>query len=171
MPELPEVETLRQGLEHYLIGHTIETVELRMAKQFQGDQKKVEGAKVVSIQRFGKGLVIILNNDYALAIHIKLTGQLIYRGPNQPKHIDISVTRVGEVPNNATRIIFHLDRKAMLYYNDMRQFGWIKVVRTDDVHSLPFFKELGPEFPLVKGEHQLTEQKFGLLLGKTRTAV
>lgn len=171
MPELPEVETLRQGLEHYLVGHTIESVELRLAKQFQGNPTDVEGAKVVSVQRFGKGLVINLDNHFSLAIHIKLTGQLVYRGPDQPKHITTSPTRVGEVPNNATRIIFHLDKKATLYYNDMRQFGWIKVVKTDDVHNLPFFKELGPEFPLVKGKNRLTEEEFSKLLGKTRIAV
>ena len=171
MPELPEVETLKRGLEHYLVGHTIVSVELKNSRQFQGDPKDVEGSKISSVERFGKGLVINLSNKYSLAIHIKLTGQLVYRGPDQPKHIDTSPTRVGEVPNKFTHIIFHLDKGSVLYYNDQRQFGWIKVVKTDMVHELPFFKELGPEFPLVQGKNNLTLEQFSTILSKSRTAI
>jgi len=204
MPELPEVETLRRGLEHYLVGHTIVSVELSKTKQFQGDPKNIEGAKIVGVERFGKGLVIDLDNGNSLAIHIKLTGQLVYRGPDQPPHIEVSKLKVGEVPNTATHIIFHLsfarhsgkrgtsasrigesadsgqarlaaERARMtdstLYYNDIRQFGWIKVVPTDEVQALPFFKELGPEFPLISGSNKLTLGKFREILGKTRVAI
>src|SRR5690348_12040331 len=103
MPELPEVETLTLGLKKYLVGHTIESVELRLKKQFQGDPKNTEKAKVVGIRRFGKGLVIDLSNKFSLAIHIKLTGQLIYRGKDEPKTINVDLTRVGKtLPNNWT---------------------------------------------------------------------
>ncbi len=173
MPELPEVETLRRGLEHYLVGHTIESVELLQTKQLHGLPKDIEGGKIVSVERFGKGLVITLNNGKSIAIHIKLTGQLVYRGPDQPKHIAISPTRVGEVPNNHTHIIFHLDKDATLYYNDIRQFGWLKVIKTDEVKELSFFKELGPEFPLVSysGQARMTKERFGEILAKARTAI
>jgi formamidopyrimidine-DNA glycosylase len=172
MPELPETETIRKGLEKYVVGHTIESVELiKQTKQFQGDPKSIEGAKVVSVERFGKGLVINLSNHCSLAIHIKLTGQLVYRGKDEPSHINVSQTRVGELPNNRTHIIFHLDRGANLYYNDLRQFGWIKVVKTDDVQNLPFFKELGPEFALHPGKTKLTREQFQQLLSKAKTPI
>jgi len=167
MPELPEVETLKLGLQKYLVGHTIESVELRLKKQFQGDVKDVEGVKVIDVRRFGKGLVIDLSNNYSLAIHIKLTGQLIYRGKDEPKVIHADMRTVGKtLPNNWTRVIFHLDKDALLYYNDLRQFGWIKVVPTDKVKELPFFKELGPEF-----FNDLDESKFAEILSKSKTAI
>ena len=82
MPELPEVETIKLGLKKYLLGHSFESVDIKLKKQLDGDPKKIIGAKIVNIERFGKGLVITLNNNYSLAIHIKMTGQLIYRDNN-----------------------------------------------------------------------------------------
>ena len=167
MPELPEVETLKLGLQKYLVGHTIESVELRLKKQFQGNVQQVEGATVIGVRRFGKGLVIDLSNNYSLAIHIKLTGQLIYRGKDEPKVIHTDMRTVGKtLPNTWTRVIFHLDKEATLYYNDLRQFGWIKVVSTDKVGELPFFKELGPEF-----FQDLDEARFAEILSKSKTAI
>lgn len=185
MPELPEVETLKLGLQKYLVGHRIESVELRLKKQFQGDVQHVEGARVIGVRRFGKGLVIDLSNNYSLAIHIKLTGQLIYRGKDpsapsgqvMPKFIHTDMRTVGKtLPNNWTRVIFHLDKDATLYYNDLRQFGWIKVVSTDKVGELPFFKELGPEFPLVNpstssGKNNITIEQFSNILSRSKTAI
>ncbi|MCL4387280.1 DNA-formamidopyrimidine glycosylase, partial [Patescibacteria group bacterium] len=79
MPELPEVETIRMGLQKYLVGHEILDIKVHN-KIFQGDKRNVIGAKIESVKRVGKGLIVSFNNNYALAIHIKLTGQLIYRG-------------------------------------------------------------------------------------------
>lgn len=173
MPELPEVETIRLGLSKYLVGHTIESVELLTKRQFQGDPKDVEGAKIIDIRRFGKGLVIDLSNNNSLAIHIKLTGQFVYRGKDQPKIINTDLRTVGKnLPNNWTRIIFHLDKSAKLYYNDIRQFGWIKVVPTDKIGDLSFFKELGPELPLVSsGKNNLTIEQFSNILSRSKTAI
>lgn len=145
MPELPEVETIRRGLEKYLVGHKIEDLEVRVAKLFEGDPKNIIGAKVIAIRRFGKGLVIDLSNKYSLAIHIKLTGQLIYRGA-KTKGVKVSKEKVGdELPNRSTHVIFRLDKNAHLYYNDRRRFGWIRVVKTENVSEMPFFKNMGPE--------------------------
>lgn len=151
MPELPEVETIRLGLEKYLVGHRIQQVEVKLKKLVTGNTADVTGAKVTSIERFGKGLVIHLDNGYAIAIHIKLTGQLIYKGVSPAyakamagKHV--SKGKVGTIPSRATHVIFNLDKDATLYYNDFRQFGWIKIVKEGEVAKLPFFRELGPEF-------------------------
>lgn len=171
MPELPEVETVRRGLEKYVVGHTIESTEIKKPRLFQGNPKDVEGAKVTGVERFGKGLIISLSNKFVLAIHIKLTGQLVYRGKDEPKVIHIDLRTVGKtLPSPWTHIIFHLDKSATLFYNDIRQFGWIKVVEKDKVQELPFFKELGPEFPLVKKDG-LTLQQFAQILSKSRTPI
>lgn len=157
MPELPEVETIRKGLEKYLVGHRIIDIEVRLPKLVTGDSLQATGAKIKGVRRAGKGLIIDLDNGYSIAIHIKLTGQLIYRGVSPAFAKAMAGKRVswerigGDLPNKWTHIIFKLDKGAFLYYNDIRQFGWIKIVKTDEVNTLPFFKELGPE-PLVTGK-------------------
>ncbi|HEX8964960.1 MAG TPA: bifunctional DNA-formamidopyrimidine glycosylase/DNA-(apurinic or apyrimidinic site) lyase [Patescibacteria group bacterium] len=163
MPELPEVETIRRGLEKYLVGKKIESVEIKLIKQFSGDKHNIENQKITKVDRFGKGLVIEFANNYCLAIHIKLTGQLVYRGEDQPTHLDVSKTRVGALPNKWTHVIFHLNHNATLFYNDLRQFGWLKVTQKDKLKDLPFFKELGPEF-----FKELTLEKFTQILAKTK---
>lgn len=145
MPELPEVETIRLGLQKYLVGHKIEKIDIRLPKIISGDVRNIEGGKVTAVRRFGKGLVIDLSSKYSIAIHIKLTGQLVYRGPNLKEKVVLS-KKVGEsLPSSRTHVIFELDKNGFLYYNDLRQFGWIKIVRTDEVFDLPFFRDLGPE--------------------------
>ncbi|MFH1832919.1 MAG: bifunctional DNA-formamidopyrimidine glycosylase/DNA-(apurinic or apyrimidinic site) lyase [Candidatus Levyibacteriota bacterium] len=144
MPELPEVETIRLGLQKYLVGHKILDVEVKVPKIFQGNRKNVIGAKVIGVKRIGKGLIIELDNDYALAIHLKLTGQIIYSG-KETSSIHFSVKTGGSLPSKYTHVIFKLDKDAFLYYNDLRKFGWIRVIKKDELNDLPFFKEMGPE--------------------------
>lgn len=165
MPELPEVETIKFGLQKYLVGHIIENVEIKAPRIFEGSAEQITGAKVKEIRRRGKGLIIDLDNGYSLAIHIKLTGQLIYRDEST-KNIPVSGTKVKTLPNPFTHIIFHLDRGASLYYNDQRRFGWIRVVKTPEVEDMKFFKTMGPE-PFK----DLAEEKFTEILSKSGVAV
>ena len=144
MPELPEVETIRKGLDKYVVGHKILDVEVIHPGPLQGDKISIIGSSIVYVRRIGKGLILDLSNKYSLAIHIKLTGQLIYRGP-ETKGVEVSKEKVGTVPNKFTHVIFSLDKNAKLYYNDQRRFGWIKIIKTAEVMELPFFKSMGPE--------------------------
>ena len=144
MPELPEVETLKLGLQKYLIGHKILDIEIRVPKIFQGDKKEAIGTKVTGIKRVGKGLIIELNNEFCLAVHLKMTGQLVYSG-KETKNIVLSKKTGGDLPSKYSHVIFSLDDGATLYFNDLRRFGWIKVIKKEDVGNMPFFKEMGPE--------------------------
>lgn len=153
MPELPEVETIRLGLQKYIVGKTIEDVKVRLRRIFSGDEKNVIGTKVISVDRFGKGLVINLNNGYSIAAHIKLTGQFVYRDSTTSK-LKLSPKVGAQIPNRFTHVVFQLRTKneklktkedSYLYYNDIRQFGWVKILRTKDLKTIPFFKDLGPE--------------------------
>jgi formamidopyrimidine-DNA glycosylase len=145
MPELPEVETLKLGLNKYLVGHKIEDVEIRVPKIFQGDVQNVIGAKVTGIKRIGKGLIIEFNNDYVLTVHLKMTGQLVFRDKNTQDLI-LSKKVGGEtLPSKYSHVIFSLDKGAKLYYNDLRRFGWIKVIRKDELRNESFFSQMGPE--------------------------
>lgn len=145
MPELPEVETLRLGLQKYLVGHRIEDIQVKIPKMFSGDKNDVIGAKIVDIKRIGKGLIIELDNDFVLAAHLKMTGQLIY-SDSSIKGLTLSAKVGGTtLPSKYSHIIFALNNNALLYYNDLRRFGWIKVVKKDEATRIPFFKEMGPE--------------------------
>jgi len=173
MPELPEVETIRLGLQKYLVGHKIESVEVKLKRIFTGDPALILDSKITSVNRFGKGLVINFANGYSLAIHIKMTGQLIVNDLAfiKNRNIHLSPKKVGTIPNKFTHVIFTLDKGAMLYYNDIRQFGWLKIIKTNDLHSLSFFKELGPEPIPSSGQEPLTLEQFENILSKSSLAV
>ncbi len=186
MPELPEVETIRRGLEKYIVGQEIADIEVLSSRQFTGDPKLVIGAKIIGVRRFGKGLVIDLANGFSIAIHVKMTGQLIYREYEVcPEHCE-------KLPNKWTRAVFKIkDQKSKiksttkisklsnttythLYYNDIRKFGWIRIVKTDKVMELPFFKNLGPEpffAKVTEGQASLTVEKFRDILASTKAPV
>lgn len=169
MPELPEVETIRLGLEKYLIGHSIESVDIRLPRIFSGDHKKAIGAKVIAVRRFGKGLLIDLDNDYSIAVHVKMTGQLLYRqvsGVSRVSRVSRGKVDINNLPDVYTHVVFTLDKGAKLYYRDMRQFGWVKILPTKDAYDLPFFKSLGPE-PFK----DLTLEKFKSILSKNKTNI
>ena len=166
MPELPEVETVKLQLEKFLVGHKIVGVEVKFAKIFTGDIKNIVEAKIKGVRRFAKVISIDLSNGYSLVIHIKLTGQLIYHGPNLKNPPKLSNKVVGGAPGRNTHVIFKLDRGGVLYYNDIRRFGWIKVVKTKDVETTGFVGKLGPE-PL----DGLTLPKFTEILRSTKRAV
>lgn len=166
MPELPEVETVKLGLQKYLIGHKIIDVNTKTPKLFTGDAKNLIGGKIIDVRRFAKVLSIDLSNGYSIVIHIKLTGQLIYRGHNLKNPASLSKKVVGGIGGSHTHIIFSLDRNGFLYYNDIRRFGWIKVIKSDEVAKSGFVGKLGPE-PFK----DLTLEKFKEILGKSKTAV
>src|SRR3989344_2604674 len=165
MPELPEVETIKLGLQKYLVGKKIIDIEVQDSKLFQDQKVHLKGANITAVRRFGKGLVIDLDNEYSIAVHLKLTGQFVYQG-NETKKSSPSVKLVGDLPSKFTRLIFKLEKNAQLFFNDVRRFAWVKVVRTSDVHKLPFFKELGPE-PFK----DLTLVYFQKILKKTNSSV
>src|SRR3989344_6432564 len=103
MPELPEVETIKRGLEKHLVGHKILEVKILDLKIFSGKKENLINGQVLAIKRVGKGLIIEFTNEYSLAIHVKMTGQLIYQGP---KAMPLSPKVGGVLPNKHTREIF-----------------------------------------------------------------
>jgi formamidopyrimidine-DNA glycosylase len=145
MPELPEVETIKLGLQKRLIGHKIEDVEIRVPKIFQGNPKDIIGAKAVDIKRIGKGLIIGLDNNYVLTVHLKMTGQLVFQDKTTEGSV-LSKKVGGEtLPSKYSHVIFSLDKGAKLFYNDLRRFGWVKVLKREELKDVAFFKEMGPE--------------------------
>lgn len=164
MPELPEVESIKLQLAKYLKGHTITSVEIRSPK-FEINSKLILGSSVIGTRRFGKVTVIDLSNGYSILVHVKLTGQFVYRGPNLPNPKTLSKKVIGGIPGPHTLVIFNLDRGGKLYYNDVRRFGWIRIVKSDEIEKEKFISKLGKDALLIS----LTD--FQDILSKTSRAI
>ncbi|MCX6809736.1 MAG: bifunctional DNA-formamidopyrimidine glycosylase/DNA-(apurinic or apyrimidinic site) lyase [Candidatus Berkelbacteria bacterium] len=145
MPELPEVETIVGGLKGFLIGQKISSIKFLDRKRFVGDEKKIIGQKILDIKRRAKLIIIKLENNQNIVIHLKMTGQLIFKdkthriaGGHQSRELFI------EVPNIHTRIIFDLSGGGKLFYNDLIRYGTIRVLKDDEVDKMTK-GEFGPE--------------------------
>lgn len=137
MPELPEVEVVRLFLADHLVGKKITNLTVLTQKSFIGDPTQVIGQTIRSFCRIGKQLSIHLSNNLILLVHLKMTGQLIYVNNNK------SSTALGHpapdlsVPNKSTRVVIRFaplvkgGSGGILYFNDQRKFGWIKVLSQD----------------------------------------
>jgi formamidopyrimidine-DNA glycosylase len=174
MPELPEVENIKLQLEKYLVDHVVEKVDVKWKKSLPENESKLVGGKVKKVRRFGKALTLDLDNGYSAIIHLKMSGQLIYRGPNLRKTSKFSEKVKGGVPGKHTHVIFSLSQGGALYFNDFRKFGWIKVVKTSEVEKTDFIKKLGPEpfgFSQGKPSNRLTFQKFTDIVRSTNRSI
>lgn len=149
MPELPEVETVCRGLGRLLPGLTITHVESDNPKSFPNAEADVHqfllGASVVAVTRRAKVLLIELDSKYSLIIHLKMTGQLVYRGDQNFGAGHPNDSLIGELPDRSTRVTFTFDNGAHLYFNDQRKFGWVRLVPTAEIPMIDFFKKVGPE--------------------------
>jgi formamidopyrimidine-DNA glycosylase len=148
MPELPEVETIRRGLERYLIGKAIASIDVRVPKLFTGDPADITGAVIQSVERRAKVLIINLSNHKSLLIHLKMTGQLVYQSSNEKEkivggHPQAAYNQV--LPHKHSHVIFHFNDGSTLYFNDLRKFGWIQIVLKKDVESTGILASVGPE--------------------------
>ncbi len=161
MPELPEVETVRRGLYELIIGRKVKAVEHDTAKSFPNASADVKhflvGATITDVRRRAKVLLIDLSSEYTLVIHLKMTGQMVFRAANVAfgaGHPNDSL--IGELPDRSTRVTFAFEDGSHLYFNDQRKFGWVRLMPTLEVPNIDFMKKVGPE-PL---EDDFTAEQF-----------
>jgi formamidopyrimidine-DNA glycosylase len=168
MPELPEVETVRIGLQEFLPTQKVISATCDWPKSLAISEAlmagKLIGATVQSVQRRGKLIIMPLSSGYSILIHLKMTGQLVYRPKLGPGfgggHPNASL--VDKLPDKSTRVILELTN-GTLFFNDQRKFGWVKLEPTDGLHqNNAFLKKLGPE-PL---EDNYTFEQFATALKK-----
>ena len=150
MPELPEVETVRRGLAELLPGRVVARVAVfDSPKSFPNAPADVEqflhGARVTAVRRRAKVLMIDLDTQYSLVIHLKMTGQLIFRGVQSFAGGHPNDSLIGELPDRSTRVQIDFTDESQLFFNDQRKFGWVKLLPTDEVKNLPFMQKVGPE--------------------------
>lgn len=151
MPELPEVETVRIGLSEFLPGREVAEVTHTWDKSFPNSEEDVAqfliGAKVAKVARRAKVLLIELDTNYTVVIHLKMTGQLVFRG-EQGEHFGAghpTDSLIGELPDRSTRVIITFTDGSKLFFNDQRKFGWMRLLPTAEVPQIDFFKKVGPE--------------------------
>jgi formamidopyrimidine-DNA glycosylase len=185
MPELPEVESLRRGLKRYVLGQKIMTIWVGKPKLVSGSgnirkasrnkvkefTQSLRGETILDIERQAKNLIIVFKSGKVLVVHLKMSGQLVYRGKNESRHtvmgghpIELSEK---ELPNKHTHIIFSLN-KGTLFYNDPRMFGYLLLYPTRQSAAHHFAKyglePLSSEFTLKNFTERLKSKK-----GKLKT--
>ena len=133
MPELPEVETIKNELLPHIVGRCVNDVTLLWAgivKQPSAEEfcSRLIGQEITGVARRGKYLIFSLSSGEALIVHLRMTGSLLLKPASAE-------------PDKYTRAILHLDRDGQLHFNDMRKLGMIRLVK--DINSV--VGKLGPE--------------------------
>ncbi|HEY0331939.1 MAG TPA: bifunctional DNA-formamidopyrimidine glycosylase/DNA-(apurinic or apyrimidinic site) lyase [Rhodopseudomonas sp.] len=148
MPELPEVETVRRGLEPAMAGARIEgflarRADLRFALQ-PDLAKRLIGQTVKGLGRRAKYLLAELSSGDVLLMHLGMSGSFrVLQGR--------AATRPGAFhhPRGDDRahdhVVFSMSNGAVIVFNDPRRFGYMKILAPGEVAEEPFLKGLGPE--------------------------
>ena len=176
MPELPEVETIVRELDRVLPGKKITAVSVLRAKSFIGDEKELVGKTIGSVERRSKMTVVGFSHyPKKLVIHLKMTGQLIYLsgthrvvgGPARRRYASRiagghpTPDWVNELPSKSTRIVMELDNGAKLFFNDLRVFGWMKIIQNSE------FRIQESRMPPDVTSEEFTVEYFAKVLGKS----
>ncbi|KPK96681.1 MAG: hypothetical protein AMJ95_12845 [Omnitrophica WOR_2 bacterium SM23_72] len=151
MPELPEVETIKRELEKAILGKKITEVLVSHPYVIKQPErcafiKGLKNTVIKNILRKGKLLILELSSGKSLAIHLKMTGQLIY--PGSAKN---------------SRVSFRLSDGKILDFIDRRLLGELRLLK--DWQSLKFVQELGPE------PFDLTVARFSSMLASKKTKI
>lgn len=137
MPELPEVETVRRGLEPALQGRRlVRVIQRRPDLRFplpDGFGQRLTGRKVVAVARRAKFLLVTLDDDTVMIGHLGMSGRFrIYDGAPPPEETH-------------DHVIFETDAGTVIRYNDPRRFGFLDLADTSTLAANRFLADLGPE--------------------------
>ena len=149
MPELPEVETVRRGLEPVLVGNAFTRVEQRrgdlrfpLPKHFGA---RLEGRKVEALDRRAKYLLARLDDGEVLVMHLGMTGSFSIDAANGAASVPGRFAhRQADIPKHE-HIVFHLGDGTAIRYSDARRFGLMDLIPADALESHALFKGLGIE--------------------------
>ena len=168
MPELPEVETICRGLSREVVSKKINKISIKKRNLVKNSQsffrKVLIGNSFVKIDRIGKLLIFVLKKSdqsekQYLLIHLKMTGQLVYCDPEKfvvGGHVNSSEEEVQFIkkdrenfcqPGKYTHIIFKFQDGSSLFFNDLRQFGYLKIVSDDELQDIKSKYGIEPEQP------------------------
>lgn len=137
MPELPEVETVKRTLQAKLTGLMFTGGQVLLPKVVREPKhgefiETIKNKKILKVGRRGKYLLLGLSGGYTLAVHLRMTGRLVYCAGDAP-------------PIKYTHVVLHLDNGCRLVFADMRQFGGMWLAPTPALDNLSGYKDLGLE--------------------------
>ena len=138
MPELPEVEIIKNNLSDYLVDKTFHSIEVFTNKlRYKIPHNLAESIKnqrVTNISRIAKYIIVGLENDYSLLIHLGMTGNFL-----------INAQKMGHNDNKHVRLRFKMSDHSEIDYVDIRKFGFFKLInpQKDEIKKLK--AELGPD--------------------------
>lgn len=149
MPELPEVETIRRGLEPHLVGQTIARVDQRRPDlRFPFPENfaaRLEGQTVQSLSRRSKYLLLRTARPETLLIHLGMTGRFSIRKPHDDKTVPgVFVHEAGGIAKH-DHVVFSLKGNTTITYNDVRRFGFMVIVPDAEIETHPLLANLGVE--------------------------
>lgn len=156
MPELPEVETIRRGLERHLPGKRIHRVEVREPKlvvrpHWESFVIELAGQTFRQLRRTGKMLILELDS-VTLLVHLGMTGQLTFRDPSRPDDERFRIQPITglqearqHAPDQHTHLLLHLVGGTSLCYRDIRKFGKWRLYSREEASSCPELAALGPD--------------------------
>lgn len=143
MPELPEVETVKCGLEQAVLGHVIAKVTLNRpdirVPITQSFQEKTQGAVIQNLIRRGKYIIALLDNGHGFVLHLGMSGRIHIYAPGQTYE-----------PAKHDHVVFETEEGAIIVFNDPRRFGMLYLTPADSWEEEEPFKSMGPE-PLGNG--------------------
>ena len=124
MPELPEVETVRRGLQHLITGYTISSAQQLHPRALKSESiaplESLQGAKITGTNRRGKFMWLTLNRPYVLVAHLGMSGQFLIHQKDRPKATHVRAQFTLSKPLRTRELVF----------NDQRTFGWLSVEET-----------------------------------------
>ena len=143
MPEMPEVEIIRQHLDSKLAGKKIKSLDILLPRQLKWPESPEAlsrlccGLAIEGVERKGKYLLMRLEGEIRILFHLRMTGSLVYVEAGQ------------EYENAHLRAVFYLDDGSRLCFADIRTFGVIYGLKPGELEMVKGLREMGPE-PLSK---------------------
>ncbi len=166
MPELPEVETVRRGLEPAMLGARIQKVELRRADiRFPFPPRfaqRLTGRRIVALGRRAKYLLFGLDSGETLIAHLGMSGSFRIEAAKSVTPGVFHHERSKEPKHD--HVVLDLDNGNVVIYNDPRRFGFMDLVRSEALESHPRLRALGDE-PLAQ---EFDAARLAALLGGSR---
>lgn len=161
MPELPEVETVRRGLEPVLSGARLARVranrpDLRFPLP-DGFVQRLTGATILRLDRRAKYILAPLDRGDTLVMHLGMTGRFEIAAPEGTLRPG-DFARVVTPEDKHAHVIFETEAGATVTYYDPRRFGFMDLIPTDGIERHPWFATMGPE-PLGAGFDARTLEK------------
>lgn len=148
VPELPEVETVRRGLEPAMAGQRILHAEIRregLRWPFPtGLAQRLEGARVERLRRRSKYILADLSTGDSMLLHLGMSGRITLSGLDAP-HVPGQFHRDHPATEKHDHVIFHMENGARVAFNDARRFGALDLIETDKADDHPLLAALGPE--------------------------